>query len=117
MADYFANEHMSVEPILVAPSELTWPMSQRGNPLHLDAESRATLLQWVREHTTPQRVVLRSRILLLLGDGLSGREVARRMNVARHTVDLWRLRFREGGCVALLRDKPGRGRRRSARPA
>jgi transposase len=55
--------------------------------------------------------VLRSRIVLLLAEGLSSREVARRLDVSRHTVDLWRRRFLEEGRDALGRDKPGRGRR------
>ncbi len=65
-------------------------------------------------HTAPQRTVLRCRIVLMLGDGLSAREVARRLGVSRHTVDLWRKRYLEEGHDALLRDRPGRGRRASS---
>ena len=50
-------------------------------------------------------------MVLLLGDGLSAREVARRLGVSRHTVDLWRTRYLEEGRETVLRDKPGRGRR------
>jgi transposase-like protein len=77
---------------------------------------RATISRWVRGRTTPQRTVLRGRIVLMLADGMSGREVARRLGIARHTVDLWRNRFREEGAESLLRDRPGRGRRARSRP-
>jgi DNA-directed RNA polymerase specialized sigma24 family protein len=77
-------------------------------------DGRATLERWVRARTTPQRVVLRSRIVLLLIEGLSAREVARRIGVSRHTVDLWRERYLSEGCDSLLRDRPGRGRKRSS---
>ena len=75
---------------------------------------RATLERWVRARTTAQRLVLRSRIVLSLGAGLSGREVARKLGVSRHTVDLWRARYLKEGCDGLMRDKPGRGRKPSS---
>jgi transposase-like protein len=85
-------------------------------PLVLAPLDRATITRWVRGRTTPQRTVLRGRIVLMLADGLSGREVARQLGIARHTVDLWRTRFREEGPESLLRDRPGRGRRARLRP-
>jgi hypothetical protein len=69
------------------------------------------LERWTRARTTPQRIVLRSRMILLLADGCSAREAARRLSVSRHTVDLWRRRYVEGGCDALTTDRPGRGRK------
>jgi transposase len=80
----------------------------------IEAHDRATLERWSRMRTAPQRTVLRCRIVLMLGDGLSAREVARRLGVSRHTVDLWRKRYLEEGRDALRRDKPGRGRRASS---
>lgn len=80
----------------------------------LDPRDRTTLEGWVRAQTTPQRTVLRSRIVLLLADGLSAREVARRLGVSRHTVDLWRKRYLEEGRDTLTRDRAGRGRKRGA---
>ncbi len=86
-------------------------MPVRAEAPFLDACDRITLERWIRAPTTPQRTVLRSRIVLLLGDGFSAREVARRLGVSRHTVDLWRSRFHAEGRDALTRDRPGRGRR------
>jgi transposase len=77
---------------------------------------RATLERWVRAPTTPQRIVLRSRMVLLLSEGLSAREVARRLRVSRHTVDLWRKRYQVEGCEALTYDRPGRGRKSQQPP-
>jgi len=79
--------------------------------LTIDPADRMTLERWSRMRTAPQRTVLRCRIVLMLGDGLSAREVARQLGVSRHTVDLWRKRYLEEGREALLRDRPGRGRR------
>lgn len=72
---------------------------------------RATLERWVRMPTAEQRIVRRSQIVLLLGEGLAAREVARRLGVSRQTVDLWRRRYAEEGRDALTRDRPGRGRK------
>jgi transposase len=76
-------------------------------------DDRTILERWVRSGTTPQRTVIRSRIVLLLDDGLSAREVARRLAISRHTVDLWRARYIREGCDVLTRDRPGRGRKRA----
>jgi transposase len=50
----------------------------------------------------------------MLDDQVSAREVARRLGVSRHTVDLWAIRFAEEGCEALTKDRPGRGRKRAS---
>ena len=71
------------------------------------------LERWVRAPTTQQRVVLRSRMVLLLAEGLSARRVAQLLGVSRHTVDLWRKRYLEEGCDSLTHDRPGRGRKPS----
>lgn len=66
----------------------------------------------MRARTTAQGHVRRCRIVLLSGTGLSARAVAETLGVNRRTVALWRERFLAGGCEALLRDRPGRGRKR-----
>jgi hypothetical protein len=106
---------MSGVELPTASQELARPMPKRGNPVHLAAEVRRTLEQWVRSGMTPQRLVLRSRIVLLLAGGMSAREAARALKITRHTVDLWRKRFEGGGCQALVGDKAGRGRKRGTR--
>lgn len=95
-------------------TEIAWPMPKLGKPVRVASEDRRSLERWIRAGTTPQRVVLRSRIVLLLADGLSSRAAARALGVSRHTVDLWRKRFADGGCQSLVSDRPGRGRKPGA---
>jgi Winged helix-turn helix len=89
-----------------------WGTKEPGHTPHLESSERATLEHWVRAPTTPQRIVTRSRIVLLLDEGLSSRAVARRMGISRTTVDRWRARYIELGCDVLKSDRPGRGRKR-----
>lgn len=72
--------------------------------------ARALLEHWVRAPTTPQRVALRSRIVLSALDGLSVDQIAAHVNTSPTTVRLWTARFEQGGPEALLHDAPGRGR-------
>ncbi len=72
--------------------------------------NRALLQHWVRAPTTPQRVVVRSRIVLSALDGLSVDDIASQLAVSENTVRLWIARFEESGSEALLHDAPGRGR-------
>jgi len=85
--------------------------------LHLSAQDRALLTTWARSHTLALRVVLRSRIILLLATSGSVRHVATALGVARGTVRLWRQRVAAHGPEALLRDAPGRGRKPALAPA
>ena len=81
-------------------------MWKKSDPLTLNEEQRRTLLAWVRAGTTPQRTVLRARILLLAGDGVSNNNIAKRLNTSRPTVILWRRRFEAQGIAGILVDAP-----------
>ena len=76
---------------------------------------RELLTKWVRARSSPQALVARSQIVLMLADGLSERSVSKTLGVNRRTVTLWRTRFEAGGCEALTREKPGRGRKPTQR--
>jgi DNA-binding CsgD family transcriptional regulator len=91
------------------------PRRQRDRRALRDLTSldRKVLSRLVQSGLTPQRVALRARIVLLAADGLSNGQVARRLEVNRQTVALWRRRFAEGGPDALLHDRAGRGRKPS----
>jgi transposase len=78
--------------------------------IQLDDATAAQLRLWVTTPSSPARLVRRSRIVLLLANGMSKSEAAIRLNVSRRTVALWEQRFLEAGADALLRDRPGRGR-------
>lgn len=82
----------------------------------LDDETRRRLTRQARSTTAPHRLVLRSRIILLLEKFASDRQVAKRLHVTPKTVRRWRERFTSGGCDALWHDAPGRGRKAVHRP-
>jgi transposase len=86
-----------------------------AQPLELrvsDAD-RNLLRSWTRAGTVPQRVARRAQIVLLAADGLSARDVARRLNVDFRTALLWRRRYSDRGPQALWHDAAGRGRPRT----
>ncbi len=72
----------------------------------------ARLRRWVRSPTTSQRVVRRSLIVLLGAAGHSATSIAAELGITRRTVALWQQRYRQGGPETLLRDAPGRGRKK-----
>jgi transposase len=86
-----------------------------AEPLALKAEQRRTLETWIQARNTPQKVVFRSRIVLLAASGQPNRRIARALKTSRPTVILWRQRFLDGGPVALTEDAPGRGRKAGVR--
>ena len=88
----------------------------RAVPIVLSDDERQHLEKTTRQLTAPQRLVQRSRIVLLAADGLSNAAIARDVHCARATVVTWRGRFAEqrlGG----LSDEPRPGRPRSFSPA
>ena len=85
--------------------------------IQLDQETAALLQHWVRSASTQQRLVRRSRIVLLLASGLSQAAAAQQLGVSRRTVALWKQRFLECGPATLRHDRPGRGRPKGRRPA
>ena len=69
-----------------------------------------TLERWARATTAPERVVRRSRIVLMWLDGQGVNDIATALNVSRPTIRLWIARFDLDGPEALQHDAPGRGR-------
>jgi transposase len=78
----------------------------------MTAAERAQLIRWSRARTSPHRLVVRSRIVLMAAEGLKTRVIAGKLHVAPATVRLWCERFDRHGLAALVRDAPGRGRKR-----
>lgn len=72
----------------------------------MSKEQRKTLETWVRAGTTPQRMVLRSKICLLAAQGLSNNAIAKQIGTSRPTVLLWRKRFAEKGIIGISEDAP-----------
>src|SRR4051794_39309726 len=77
------------------------------------SDERRLLEHWLKSPTTPQRVVRRSRIVLLMLSGFSEEAIAASVEVSRATVKLWLRRYAASGAGALLSDAPGRGRHTS----
>lgn len=86
-------------------------------PLSLDQEQEKVLRTWVAARNTPQKIVLRSRIVLLAAAGKPNYRIARELEISRTTVLLWRKRFQQGGTAALTEEASGRGRKHKIIPA
>jgi transposase len=65
------------------------------SPISLSAKERELLDQIIRATTSPQREVVRARIILECDAGLRNRRVAEKLQVSQKTVRLWRDRFSE----------------------
>src|SRR5881409_1091417 len=79
--------------------------------LSLSPRDKEQIQQWLAAHGTPQRVALRSRIVLAAAAGQSDSTSARQLDINRKTVMLWRGRFAEQGMESLWEVAPGRGRK------
>jgi len=92
-------------------------VAKRRVAVQLSRADRELLVRWSRKRTLAARIVLRSRIVLMLGTGRSVAAVAAALRVAPATVRLWRRRFIEHGPHGLLKEAPGRGRKPALNPA
>jgi len=77
----------------------------------LSPEVRATLEGWVADRNTPQKLVWRSRIVLMSADGVGKMAIVRAVGKSKRTVDRWQDRFVTHGLAGLQRDATRRGRK------
>jgi hypothetical protein len=77
--------------------------------IRLTPPERQTLLVWQRATMIPAGLARRSRILLLLADGVTITDIAAAVGLSRRHIYKWVQRFLQEGLEAL-QDKPGRGR-------
>jgi transposase len=75
-------------------------------------EDRRTLDRWARGRTTPARLVLRAKIVLLAAAGKLSKDIACELKTGMKTVCKWRNRFAQRGLAGIEKDAP-----RGARPA
>jgi FixJ family two-component response regulator len=61
--------------------------------LAISQEQLRTLEAWIAARNTPQKVVFRSRIVLMAAEGKANRRIAQELQTSRPTVILWRQRF------------------------
>jgi transposase len=87
-------------------------MARPISSLVLAGSQRQSLEQAVRNPTTPQRDVLRARIILKSAEGLSQQAIAAQLGIRRRIVQKWCSRFSTHGMAGLL-DAKGRGRKPS----
>ena len=83
--------------------------------VELDQGQRETLSRWSRGRSTPARLVVRAKIVLLAAEGKQNQEIAAAVGATRRSVGLWRLRFVERGLAGIEKDAPRGGRKPTAR--
>ena len=81
-----------------------------SSPLAVTNTQKTALLALARGRNVPQKMALRSTIVLFASQGKSNNAIAKELAVNRQTVILWRKRFRAGG-IDALRDKSRPGRK------
>ena len=74
-------------------------------------EQRAMLERMTRSQTIDVRVARRARIVLLAGEGMGDREIARELGIGRIQAARWRGRFATDGVEAIQADLPRSGRK------
>lgn len=95
----------------------SYSMITRYANFYLNEGDSSTLSQWVKAHSTPQQIVLRSNIILSFGQRLKAIQIAKELSVSRHTCRLWRDKFIEYGPKILWEISPGRGRKPNSKKA
>ena len=78
--------------------------------LQVGSEQREELERWAQSRTLPAGDVFRARLILCLAEGLSYREIARKLGASAPTVAKWKSRFEQAGMDGL------RGQHRGSRP-
>ncbi len=87
-------------------------MWKHAELLPVSAKDKRRLQRLARNGNTPQKIVLRARIVLGAARGQSNNALAKALGTTRPTVLLWRRRYQEAGVEGLLHDAPRPGRRR-----
>jgi len=76
----------------------------------LSPEERSTLTAWTRAKSVPVRLAQRAQIVTMSVDGVTNQDIARRLDISRPTVQLWRERFLALRVAGLEKDAPRPGR-------
>ena len=77
----------------------------------LDDETRKILQRWSRGRSTPARLVLRAKIVLLAARGKQNNDIAVELGTERTIVGRWRSRFAQHGLAGIEKDAPRGGRK------
>jgi transposase len=88
---------------------------RRACAVMLTEGERESLTRWSRGRSTPARLVLRAKIVLLAATGTRNKEMARELQTSQETIGRWRRRFVEKGLLGLKQDAPRSGRKPTLR--
>jgi len=81
----------------------------------LDDKERRILQRWSRGRSTPARLVLRAKIVLLAAKGTRNNDIASELGTERTIVGRWRSRFAQHGLAGIEKDAPRGGRKPTKR--
>ncbi len=85
-------------------------MADNRGLLEVDSEQRDELESWAQSRTLPVGDVFRARLILALPDGMSYREIERKLGASAPTVSKWKSRFEQQGMEGL------QGQHRGSKP-
>ncbi len=88
---------------------------KRAREINLTDKERKVLQRWSRGRSTPVRLVLRAKIVLLAEKGMLNKDIALELSMAPKTVSLWRTRFADQRLPGIEKDAPRGGRKPTAR--
>ncbi|MGH9726284.1 MAG: IS630 family transposase [Candidatus Acidiferrales bacterium] len=91
-------------------------MANNQGLLQLGSEQREELERWAQSRALPAGAVFRARLILSLADGLSYREIERKLGASAPTVSKWKGRFKQDGVAGLQGQHRG-SQPRTATPA
>lgn len=80
--------------------------------LVVSTEEERILCRLANAPSTPQGIAQKCRIVLLAKEGMANHAIAKKLEISRPTVLLWRKRFIEKGSGGLLTIAEGRGRKK-----
>ena len=86
-----------------------------AQPIMLTDEERDILTRWSRGRSTPTRLVLRAKIVLLAASGMQNKQIAPQVKTDRFTVARWRSRFAQERLAGIEKDAPRSGRKATRR--
>ena len=75
--------------------------------LHLTPPERGELEAHLRRRNLPASVAQRMRIVLLLEEGTSDRDIEEKLGTARSTISRWKQRYEKDGVLGLATIHPG----------
>lgn len=84
-------------------------MVRQGAAIELSDGEREALEKSVRGWKTEQRITQRAKIILALGEGKTGQQIALEQGVREGTVSKWRIRYAKSGIRGLSdAQRPGK---------